>query len=76
MPTAPDWHAFNTATGTLPSASAAATFDAPTRSLPPPGFSNASTPSPAPVIIPGRPPAAPPPAGRPGITPCPSKCTT
>src|ERR1022692_4270898 len=69
LPTAPDWHAFSTTTGTLPSASTAATFDAPTWSLPPPGFSNASTPSPAPVIIAGRPPATAAPAERPGITP-------
>ena len=46
LPTAPDWQAFSTTTGTLPSASTCATCDASIRSLPPPGFSNARTPSP------------------------------
>src|SRR5437867_377460 len=44
FPTAPDWHALSTTTGTRAAANAAATSAAGTRSALPPGRSNTSTP--------------------------------
>src|ERR1700722_18143388 len=63
LPTAPDWHAFSTTTGTRPCARTPATFDAVTPSPPPPGRSHARRPGHNPLRAPDRGPARCGPAG-------------